>query len=276
MKPWELAKYLIDAKKCVDSILYIEENAKQLRYYDLKELIDGKRNTFYINCCGIIDKTIVTCKGAKRELCVRDKIVELLYLERDKNSAHKDDDYIPQQFDKISNIAEQMKEQLNHVRHICSDYLPKEITLDFVPHDKALFRAVHKLLADDEEALLAKKYPLKQAIVWQDENAKAFPILNDTLELRTLSEEAQKNYAVVINNGINMYEGVQERQDSCIKINLLYNQNVWCNIEKSKLKQYTELFKLGAIDEYGKIQPLPTDPIIRSRIEKILMNNQQK
>lgn len=276
MKPWELAKYLIDAKKCVDSILYIEENAKQLRYYDLKELIDGKRNTFYINCCGIIDKTIVTCKGAKRELCVRDKIVELLYLERDKNSAHKDDDYIPQQFDKISNIAEQMKEQLNHVRHICSDYLPKEITLDFVPHDKALFRAVHKLLADDEEALLAKKYPLKQAIVWQDENAKAFPILNDTLELRTLSEEAQKNYAVVINNGINMYEGVQERQDSCIKINLLYNQNVWCNIEKSKLKQYTELVKLGAIDEYGTIQPLPTDPIIRSQIEKILMDMQQK
>lgn len=276
MKPWELAKYLIDAKKCVDSILYIEENAKQLRYYDLKELIDGKRNTFYINCCGIIDKTIVTCKGAKRELCVRDKIVELLYLERDKNSAHKDDDYIPQQFDKISNIAEQMKEQLNHVRHICSDYLPKEITLDFVPHDKALFRAVHKLLADDEEALLAKKYPLKQAIVWQDENAKAFPILNDTLELRTLSEEAQKNYAVVINNGINMYEGVQERQDSCIKMNLLYNQNVWCNIEKSKLKQYTELVKLGAIDEYGTIQPLPTDPIIRSQIEKILMDMQQK
>lgn len=276
MKPWELAKYLIDAKKCVDSILYIEENAKQLRYYDLKELIDGKRNTFYINCCGIIDKTIVTCKGAKRELCVRDKIVELLYLERDKNSAHKDDDYIPQQFDKISNIAEQMKEQLNHVRHICSDYLPKEITLDFVPHDKALFRAVHKLLADDEEALLAKKYPLKQAIVWQDENAKAFPILNDTLELRTLSEEAQKNYAVVINNGINMYEGVQERQDSCIKMNLLYNQNVWCNIEKSKLKQYTELVKLGAIDEYGTFQPLPTDPIIRSQIEKILMDMQQK
>ena len=169
-----------------------------------------------------------------------------------------------------------MKEQLNHVRHICSDYLPKEITLDFVPHDKALFRAVHKLLADDEEALLAKKYLLKQAIVWQDENAKAFPILNDTLELRTLSEEAQKNYAVVINNGINMYEGVQERQDSCIKMNLLYNQNVWCNIEKSKLKQYTELVKLGAIDEYGTIQPLPTDPIIRSQIEKILMDMQQK
>lgn len=59
-------------------------------------------------------------------------------------------------------------------------------------------------------------------------------------------------------------------------MNLLYNQNVWCNIEKSKLIQYTKLVKLGAIDEYGTIQPLPTDPIIRSRIKKILMNNQQK
>lgn len=59
-------------------------------------------------------------------------------------------------------------------------------------------------------------------------------------------------------------------------MNLLYNQNVWCNIEKSRLKQYTELVKLGAIDEYGTIQPLPTDPIIRSQIEKILMDMQQK
>ena len=59
-------------------------------------------------------------------------------------------------------------------------------------------------------------------------------------------------------------------------MNLLYNQNVWCNIEKSKLKQYTELVKSGAIDEYGTIQPLPTDPIIRSQIEKILMDMQQK
>lgn len=59
-------------------------------------------------------------------------------------------------------------------------------------------------------------------------------------------------------------------------MNLLYNQNVWCNIEKSKLIQYTKLVKIGAIDEYGTIQPLPTDPIIRSWIEKILMNNQQK
>ena len=59
MKKWELARYLIDAKKCVDSILYIGEHAEELRHYDLKTLIDEKRNTFYINCCAVIEHTII-------------------------------------------------------------------------------------------------------------------------------------------------------------------------------------------------------------------------
>lgn len=60
MKQWELARYLIDAKKCVDSVLYIADNAEKLRYFGLKELVDEKRNTFYINCCAVIDHTIAT------------------------------------------------------------------------------------------------------------------------------------------------------------------------------------------------------------------------
>ena len=76
MKKWELARYLIDAKKSVDSILYISKHADQLRYYDLRELIDGKRNTFYINCCAVIDKTIAPKTSDKRNLCKKDPIVE--------------------------------------------------------------------------------------------------------------------------------------------------------------------------------------------------------
>ena len=51
MKQWEIARYLIDAKKCVDSVLYISENAERLRYFGLKELVDEKVQGVG-KCCG--------------------------------------------------------------------------------------------------------------------------------------------------------------------------------------------------------------------------------
>lgn len=127
MKQWELARYLIDAKKCVDSVLYIADNAEKLRYFGLKELVDEKRNTFYINCCAVIDHTIATKTKDKKDLCAQDSIAELLYRERDKNSAHKDEDYIPQEFDKLIQIAEQMKAQLIHIADLCKEYIPSHL-----------------------------------------------------------------------------------------------------------------------------------------------------
>ena len=210
----------------------------------------------------------------QRNLCKKDPIVDLLYLERDKNSAHKDDDYIPQSFDKIEAIAFQMKEQIIHIRDLCKDHLPKEITLDFVQHDKALFRAVHKLLADDEEKILNEKYPLRNTMAPQGENTQSFTILHDLLDLRTVPEEARKDYCVVFNNGINVYEGVQERQDSAIKVNLLYGENMWCSVSKESLEEYQELERFGAFDDYSIPQPPPKDPILAN----IIMNkiNKQK
>lgn len=270
MKKWELARYLIDAKKCVDSVLYISKHGEQLRYYDLHELIDGKRNTFYINCCAVLDKTIAPKTSDKRNLCEKDPIVNLLYLERDKNSAHKDDNYVPQNFEKIEAIASQMEEQILHVRELCKDHLPKEITLDFVPHDKALFRAVHKLLADDEEKVLNEKHPFRNTMVPQSESTQSFTILHDTLDLRSISEEARKEYCVIFKDGINIYETVQECQDSSIKVNLLYNQNMWCSMSEKSLEEYQQLEKLGVYDDYSIPQPLPKDPILANIIMKKL------
>lgn len=270
MKKWELARYLIDAKKCVDSVLYISKHGARLQYYGLRELIDGKRNTFYINCCAVIDKTVAPKTSDKRTLCANDQIVNLLYQERDKNSAHKDDDYIPQTFEKIEEIASQMKEQIIHIRELCRDHLPKEITLDFVPHDKALFRAVHKLLADDEEKILQKKYPFRNTAVLEGENTQSFTILHDTLDLRSISEEARKEYCVLFTNGINLYESVQERQDSSIRVNLLYNLNMWCSVSEENLKKYQELVQLGIYDDFDMPQPLPKDPILANIIMKKL------
>lgn len=102
MTKWEFARYLIDAKKCVDSVLYIFINAEELRYIDLRKKINEIRNEFYIKCCVVIDKYIENSKQKKKGLCNTDEIINSLYYERDKNSAHKDEKYQAQQFDSLS------------------------------------------------------------------------------------------------------------------------------------------------------------------------------
>ena len=42
MTKWELARYLIDAKKCVDSIMYIDENLVALKNIGVREKVDSK------------------------------------------------------------------------------------------------------------------------------------------------------------------------------------------------------------------------------------------
>ncbi|MCQ2434286.1 MAG: hypothetical protein MJ062_03500 [Oscillospiraceae bacterium] len=105
-------------------------------------------------------------------------------------------------------------------------------------------------------------------MVPQGENTQSFTILHDPLDLRTVSEEARKDYCVVFNDGINIYEGVQERQDSAIKVNILYGENMWCSMSEKSLEEYQELEKLGAFDDFSIPQPPPKDPILAN----IIMN----
>ena len=71
MTKWELARYLIDAKKCVDSIMYIDENLAALRNIGVREKVDSKRRELYINCCVILDKVF---PKKKKELCSTDAV----------------------------------------------------------------------------------------------------------------------------------------------------------------------------------------------------------
>ena len=52
---WLLARYLIDAKKCVDSILFIAENVKDLRNLSLRDIVEERQRKFYINVKIIYD-----------------------------------------------------------------------------------------------------------------------------------------------------------------------------------------------------------------------------
>ena len=49
LNKWELARYLIDAKKSVDSIIFIEDNKPALLNIGIKNEIDHLRQEFYIN-----------------------------------------------------------------------------------------------------------------------------------------------------------------------------------------------------------------------------------
>ena len=273
MNKWEFTRYLIDAKKCVDSILYMSENGEQLRYIDLRKKVADKRRDFYISCCVVLDNHITNTGLKKRELYNEDEIVQAIYYERDKNSAHKDDNYKAKHYSSISDIADDMKIQLQHIRSVCADSLPTEVTLDFVSHDRELFRALHRITADEEDAINQRKYPFRNTInANSTEVTKTYRTFQDTEDLRDIPYECKNEYAVVIDSGLCFNEGIQTRQDSCIRINVLYGRNIWCSVDQKELETIQELTRLGCFDEYGIPQPPPTDPILMARIMKILPN----
>lgn len=277
MNKWETTRYLIDAKKCVDSIVYISENEKQLHYIDLRKKVADKKRDFYISCCIVLDNHIKNTGLNKRDLCNENEIIRSMYYERDKNSAHKDDNYKAKHYSSISEIADDMIIQLQHIRSVCADSLPIEITLDFVSYDRELFRALHRITADEEDAIYQRKYHSRNTVNTNStEGNKEYRTFQDTEDLRDIPDECKSKYAVVMDNGLCFIEGVQTRQDACIRINVLYGQNIWCSVEQKELETIQELTRLGCFDEYGVPQPPPTDPILMARIMKILDNKQSR
>lgn len=266
---WDLARYLIDAKKAVDSMWFISDNARQLRYIDLRKKTNELRTEFYIKCCVVLDEYIASRQIKKKELCEKDSIVDRVYYERDKNSAHKDEQYQEQDYSSLEEITSEMKKQIVHVRKVASNALPKNLTLDFVSHDRELFRLVHHVTADVEDEIIKRKYPSRD-MLQGNTSGKVFRILHDTEDVRKIPDNQKTDYAVVVENGICFNEGVQTRQDACIKFNVLFGENMWCEVNKTEMDKVKELTELGCFDEFGIIQPPPTDPILLARIQRIL------
>ena len=244
MIEWELARYLIDAKKNIDSLLFIQLNIEKLTYLNIKERFDKIQMEFYLKLCYILDDVF---KKNKKQICASNKVIKAIYDERDKNNAHKDKNYIPKNYQSWNEIITSMKEQIEEVRKVCSEKLPKVITLDYVPHDKELFRFIHGINKEKEDQINNQKYTIYSNIENKTKiNKKVF---NDTEEIKTITDAERKDYAVLFKNGINFYEGIQERQDSCIKANVLFGLNVWC-VFTDVLKVIEKLREKGLINEY--------------------------
>ena len=221
MNDWQLARYLIDAKKCIDSLLYIDENIDSISNLDLYEIIEAKLRHFYINLCILIDNGL-GIKGAKA-LKKDDPIINSIFYERDKNYAHKDINYEREEFDNRKTLICKLKKELNHCLKVCKEKLPDCITINYISYDKNLFRFVNQISPILEKELKNALYSNKKLI--KGENYKVF---NDTEEIKNVV--SNNEYAVIIENGLTLKEGLQNRQDFCIKINVLHNLNTWCTI----------------------------------------------
>lgn len=265
---WELARYLIDAKKCVDSVMFIARYKKRLSNINIRKKINDIQQEFYIKCCVVIDKAIP--EKERRLLKKQNSIIEDIYYERDKDKAHKDDDYKKQTYDTLVELSEHMKKQIIEVKKICNAQLPTVLTLDFVPHDQELFRIVHLLSPEQEEKIKKRKYPFYKK--YQQKEGiyeKTITVFQDTEDLREIPVEERDQYGVIIENGINFYEGLQNRQDACIKMSVLFKKDFWCHPNLKYVEAFRLLHKYGFVDEFD----IPNYPA-EDDVERINLFNQ--
>jgi len=59
---------------------------------------------------------------------------------------------------------------------------------------------------------------------------KTYKIFDDTEDKNIVKNKYE--YAVFVENGLTLFEGIQNRQDFCIKSNVLYGTNLWCRVNK--------------------------------------------
>ena len=258
MTQWELARYLLDAKKSVDSIMYIADVLPELEHIPVRAYVNSNRQTFYICCCVLLDNVYLS-KKEKQAIRGNDLIVKEVYYQRDKNYAHKDKDYEAVAYDSLNAMAAEMREQLLHIATVCKNYLPPEMTLDFVPYDRILFRMVSGITKEVEDEIIKSRYvrpvtPTKSI---------AFPLFNDTEDIKNIDDNDRSQYGVLIQDGLNIYEGIQNRQDSCVRVNVLHNQHIWCQITQTSLDQMQELYD-AAFKECGC---QPKNPVGRIVLE---------
>ena len=252
MKVWENARYLIEAKKDVDSIIFMRDNLFQISEEIRYEYVSRIRDHFFINICDVIDDYIKIDKLNKKELCKNNSIIDMLYYERDKNSAHADERYRLKTYETLDEMISEMKQQMKLVRKICKEVLPEKLTLNYVSHDKVLFRLLNGVDYKKEEELKDLKHTKRrEGIAYFTKNeVESKKIITDIKQIRGLTEQEKSEYAIIVNAGINACEGLQNRQDFAIQVNIAYNQNMWVVLNEKDIDNYDFLKNTGVLDQF--------------------------
>lgn len=92
-------------------------------------------------------------------------------------------------------MIETMKHQIQKVLVVCKDSLPNNITLDFVSHDKELFRLIYGITAEKEEKIKHIKYP-EHGKTPQSGDFITKKIFQEVEDIRTIKNKNE--YAVII------------------------------------------------------------------------------
>lgn len=82
------------------------------------------------------------------------------------------------------------------------------------------------------------------------------------------SRRRENRYATILKCGICMEETLQNLQDSCIRINVLYRLDMWISLKQEGIQQYIRLKELGILDIYD-LPKIPKNRREARRIEKI-------
>ncbi len=261
-KQWINASYLIGAKKDIDSLLYLNEHFDSIPKIGIKEFYDSKRADFYLKLVILIDKCFD--KRKKSDLRNKDKTIATILDYRNKYFAHKDYDFILPDHVSRESITDEMMRHIQCVKTCCTEYLPTEITLDYIAHDRLLFRLLHGIDKKKEEEIERIKYP--ERIEKPTFTMPAIKAFNDVEDIRKISSSDINKYGVGTENGINFNEGLQNRQDFCIRCNVLFETNIWPRFNMKSLNAFTKLHELGVVNDYD----IPNfDDIDEENLEKI-------
>lgn len=245
MDKWELTRYVLDAKKSIDTMLYLSENGKNLPMIDIRDEVNEVKRKFYVNVCIVLDKCF---PKQKKEIC-KEEMIAAVYYERDKNYAHKDGNYNSKEYSSMYEIADDMKKQLQCVVHICKDFLPEQITLDYVIFDSKLFRIVNGITKEIEEQILNFKHPNRgKKVDIPEEYTKTFKVFSDTEDIKKITADARKQYATIFSVGICMEETMQHLQDSAVRTNVLYGLDIWVSINQMQMEKIKKMRELGLLD----------------------------
>ncbi len=259
MTEWESAKHFIYAKKDIDSMMYIDENLFKIPMPLRKEYVDRIRDHFYINCCVVVDafldkNKIENSKEHKyrTEWKEHREHIKQIYYERDKNSAHIDEDYRSTYYQSFKQLINEMKRQLNSVYVECRNSLPDEITIDYFPHDKVLFRLINKVDSVYEDEINKTKYVDHKEGYATGNLMKPRQVVYDIKELRGLSEDKKKELAVLVEAGLNFYEAQQNLQDFYILVNEIHQLHLWTYNVPNRINVYKKLKETGIIDQFDR------------------------
>ena len=244
MTKWELARYIIDAKKCVDSILYISDNINSICNLDIRHLVKLRKNEFYLNLSFVLDD----CFKNKKALRTENSYAKKVYYNRDKDIAHKDDNFKADTYESLHQIAKELEDILLNIVNLAKQFLPDALTIDIISYDRDLFRFKNNVTIEKEKEVNKRKHPLYNTV--KIENGIKLNVVNDLDQLKEAKEIKKECYGVIVEDGLNHLEGLQNRQDWCIKVNVLFSENIWCSSDGAYTNILDQLRKEELIDEF--------------------------